>query len=462
MALAPSFETGIPTNSNEIETEKETDAADARCCLRTRVHSIRIKEGIWLFLLTQFVIYAALAVNHVVLRFRSAGGAWPASGELNTPWLVIASSGLLLGVAALCLWQSTRAGRAGQAAPVRKWILLAAGLCLLSLGSRVIEIRNRVTHGIYPRTPRPMLYDRADIHYLQAVRQELERRYGRLEEKLRLRPDQFTDEDRSDLERVSQLQADMVRWSELDLALRLDDALEKQARIETVAYQIHPLKRLQSRVESFLSDQKQDLVALHHRMELLKDYYSAKSRLQRELRELERMKSSEANDAEASKETQRVMSSLEQLDEQWRSRLEDLSTEDQTALKQALEGSSDWSATTQLAKQLDMQLGRVEGRQRFLEETASPAGGPGSNGLNRQYPWLRLPMLLPGANRWASSYYMMTGVHMLHVLILLCVLLWLLPSRLLETQHEHLSRAKLFCQFTVVAWLGVFCILYFL
>jgi hypothetical protein len=314
-----------------------------------------------------------------------------------------------------------------------------------------------------------MLYDRADILYLQAVRQELELRYGRLEEKLRLRPDQFTDEDRSDLERVSQLQADMVRWSELDLALRLDDAQKKQARIETIAYQIHPLERLQSRVESFLADEKQELSVLHHRMELLKDYYSAKSRLQRELRELKRTSSSnedesdEPTDARVSEETQRVVRSLEQLDEQWRSRFGDLSAEDQTALRQALERSSDWTTTTQLAKQLDMQLGRVEGRRRFLEETAPTSGEPGyEDGLNRRYSWLKLPMLMPGANRWASSYYVMTGLHMLHVLILLIVLLWLLPSRLLEKQHEHLARATLLCQFMVAAWLGVFCVAHFL
>ena len=308
-----------------------------------------------------------------------------------------------------------------------------------------------------------MLYDRADILYLQAVRQELELRYGRLEEKLRLRPDQFTDEDRSDLERVSQLQADMVRWSELDLALRLDDAEKKQARIETIAYQIHPLERLQSRVESFLADEEQELSVLHHRMEMLKDYYSAKSRLQRELRESKRTSSDGEGESDAgtSEEMQRVVSALEQLDGQWRSRLGDLSAEDQTALKQALKRSSDWAATTQLAKQLDMQLGRVEGRRRFLEETAPTPGEPG-DGLNRRYAWLKLPMLMPGANRWASSYYVMTGLHILHVLILLVVLLWLLPSRLLEKQHEHLARARLFCQFTVAAWLGVFGILNFL
>ena len=94
-----------------------------------------LKEGVWLFLLTQVVIYVALAVNHLVLRFRSESGAWPASSELQTPWLVTAGSGLLLGAAALCLGQAARTGRTDQSASVRKWILLAATLCVLSLGS---------------------------------------------------------------------------------------------------------------------------------------------------------------------------------------------------------------------------------------------------------------------------------------------------------------------------------------
>ena len=42
-------------------------------------------------------------------------------------------------------------------------------------------------------------------------------------------------------------------------------------------------------------------------------------------------------------------------------------------------------------------------------------------GLNDLYPWLKLPMVIPGGNMWASTYFLLTGFHALHVLIGLIV-----------------------------------------
>jgi hypothetical protein len=313
-----------------------------------------------------------------------------------------------------------------------------------------------VKRGFYPRLPRAMLYDRADTLYLQAVRQELEERYSRLEEKLRMRPNEFTDEDRADLERVVQLQTDMVGWTEMDLALRLEDNETKKARIATVAYQIQPLGRLRPQVEASLADEEQQLQDWRSRLELQKDYFSAKSRLQRELREWER---SSADDERVglSEEVIRVQRALKELDEDWQSRKDSLPEEDRAALTEAMIASSDWSATTQLAKSLDIQLGRVEGRQRFLKELATLKTEVGDSiGLNRQYPWLKLPMLMPGANRWASSYHLMTGLQTGHLLLLLVFLLFVLMARSPASIEVRLWRAMLFSQFALAAWCLVF------
>ena len=36
---------------------------------------------------------------------------------------------------------------------------------------------------------------------------------------------------------------------------------------------------------------------------------------------------------------------------------------------------------------------------------------------NDEYPWLRLPIMIPGGRMWASTYFLLTGFHALHVLV---------------------------------------------
>ena len=38
-------------------------------------------------------------------------------------------------------------------------------------------------------------------------------------------------------------------------------------------------------------------------------------------------------------------------------------------------------------------------------------------GLNDQYPWLKLPIMIPGGNMWVSTYFLLTGFHALHVVV---------------------------------------------
>ncbi len=428
------------------------------------------REGWWLFVVAQAVALAAMTANHVVLRWRSEAAAWPSSRDVQMPWLLALGTGLLLALGALCLRKARHAAEGGpdsqQGDPEHqtsgtswRWIVLASTLCLSSVALRYFEIRGMVAHGIYPRSPRAMLYDRADLLYLQAVRQELDRRYGRLEEKLRLRPDQFTNDDRSDLERVAQLQNDMVRWTERDVALRDDDWETKKVWIETVAYQIRPLRRLQAQVETSLQDESRRLNALRGRLELLKDYYSAKSRLQRELREADVSLPDDSDQPDTkspSAQVQRVQRSLQQLDEEWRARMSDLTSQDRAALQQAMEESADWSATTRLTKDLDMELGRVVGRQRFLDEMSTAATETGTpTGLNQQYPWLQLPMLMPGANRWASSCFLMIGVHTLYMLLLLGLLLGPIFSRSDAKRRERVALCSSLSQCVLIAWIWV-------
>ena len=61
------------------------------------------------------------------------------------------------------------------------------------------------------------------------------------------------------------------------------------------------------------------------------------------------------------------------------------------------------------------------------------AGGT-HEGFNDQYPWLRLPIMIPGGPMWASTYFLLTGFHALHVLVGLIVFVLMLFITLDRTQ----------------------------
>ena len=69
--------------------------------------------------------------------------------------------------------------------------------------------------------------------------------------------------------------------------------------------------------------------------------------------------------------------------------------------------------------------GRRCGWWRFKQsgggEAGAAQGGVPHEGFNEEYPWLRLPIMIPGGPMWASTYFLLTGFHALHVLVGLIV-----------------------------------------
>ncbi len=59
-----------------------------------------------------------------------------------------------------------------------------------------------------------------------------------------------------------------------------------------------------------------------------------------------------------------------------------------------------------------------------LHEKHDPHAEPG---LNDEEPWLKLPIVIPGGNMWASTYFTLTGFHALHVLVGLIVFAIMMP-----------------------------------
>jgi cytochrome c oxidase subunit III len=85
---------------------------------------------------------------------------------------------------------------------------------------------------------------------------------------------------------------------------------------------------------------------------------------------------------------------------------------------------------------------------------------PEREGLNGEYSWLRLPFVVPGGNMWASTYFLLTGFHALHVLVGLIVFLILMTKELNASRAGLLENTGLYWHFVDLVWIFLFPLLY--
>jgi cytochrome c oxidase subunit 3 len=76
------------------------------------------------------------------------------------------------------------------------------------------------------------------------------------------------------------------------------------------------------------------------------------------------------------------------------------------------------------------------------------------------WPWLILPMMIPGGNMWASTYFLLTGFHALHVLVGLIVFVIGMFLRLDVASTNFLENTGLYWHFVDLVWIFLFPLLY--
>ena len=81
-------------------------------------------------------------------------------------------------------------------------------------------------------------------------------------------------------------------------------------------------------------------------------------------------------------------------------------------------------------------------------------------GWNDQHPWLKLPMVIPGGNMWASTYFLLTGFHAIHVVVGLIVFALLLMVPLGAARAGAIENIGLYWHFVDLVWIFLFPLLY--
>lgn len=114
-------------------------------------------------------------------------------------------------------------------------------------------------------------------------------------------------------------------------------------------------------------------------------------------------------------------------------------------------------------RKLSARLAAVDGRLSFLRENLSQlehADAGHVHGLSDEHPWMRLPIWIPSGNMWASTYFLLTGFHALHVLIGVIAFAIMLPLTLGPARAGALENVGLYWHFVDLVWIFLFPLLY--
>lgn len=87
-------------------------------------------------------------------------------------------------------------------------------------------------------------------------------------------------------------------------------------------------------------------------------------------------------------------------------------------------------------------------------------GGGHLEGFNDKNPWLKMPVVIPGGNMWASTYFLLTGFHALHVFVGLVVFAIMLTMHLGAARAGAIENIGLYWHFVDLVWIFLFPLLY--
>jgi len=96
----------------------------------------------------------------------------------------------------------------------------------------------------------------------------------------------------------------------------------------------------------------------------------------------------------------------------------------------------------------------------YTEAAETLKGVDPQKGINDAVPWLKLPMVIPGGHMWASTYFLLTGFHALHVIVGLIVFVLMIPMQLGPAKAVVVENIGLYWHFVDLVWIFLFPLLY--
>ncbi|MDG1874251.1 MAG: cytochrome c oxidase subunit 3 [Mariniblastus sp.] len=393
------------------------------------------KLAVWLFLSIELIFFTALIGSYIFLRFGVPNGSWPSPYVVWVfPWLGAVNTFVLI-CSSVTVVFAAKAAQRDRVKTSKKWLVLAFVLGCVFLGTKAYEDSSKFKHGIYPAAPRSLLYDRADLYYLVAVKASLDSQISALgaaeaESKLLERESRvpqfktsFNKAGDNELERLELIRSGLLRWTQIKVRQAGNPEMQELA-LESLAHQIYPRGK-NERVNNYLADElietQQLLIVEEVELAL------AENRVQKLQRDID-----------------------------------DLNTKlSQFGNESNLEVQQELVAKTQEATECAAKASRIAAKVLPLSNRADAMQEFGSleSGLNEHFQ-LQLPMVIPNGKTWASTYFLLTGFHALHVAGGLVGFLFLMPMRLGRGRAGILENVGLYWHFAAIVWIFLFPLLY--
>jgi cytochrome c oxidase subunit 3 len=438
------------------------------------------KVCLWLFLSTEIMFFAGLIGAYVVLRFGAPDGTWPSPHDVHVVEWMGAFNTFVLICSSVTIVLALEASKQNRASLAKTYLLLTFSLGCVFLGVKAVEYTSKFSHGIFPQKPRSLIYEKPDVYYVQAVRQTLAEHRTELDDKRTKTPDAFTDDDQAKLDLVISLQDNMVKWTEM-AAARGDDPVQRQGAMTTMAFHVYPLHRFEEEVEFFVNEEQTELreqlpevesalaAAQQQRNTIAGEQQQLEQQqaiLQADLEKLQTESTTIQQQIEEKKSggagendpaLQQLMTQLTELQQQVDGKQKELAAVQQ----QFAEKGTALTAADQSILAATAAVDTVKGRLEWLPKLMETAIHEGHlHGLNEEYKWLRLPMTIPSGNMWASTYFLLTGFHALHVLVGLIIFALAMPMALDAKRANFLENTGLYWHFVDLVWIFLFPLLY--
>lgn len=436
------------------------------------------KLCLWLFLSTEIMFFAGLIGAYIVIRYGAPANSWPHAQDVHLVEWIGAFNTFVLICSSVTIVLAHEAAANNKSQPAKLWLFATFILGSIFLGVKGYEYNSKFSHGIYPNLPRSLMHDQANLDYLKDVRQVIKKKQDGLKSQIdallasankSLKADPSKDADlprekfdrkfaksigkeaeldksletkaKSYVEQIYPIEEKFnectdilenhVRWTEVKVSQTLNDEVGgDQARkrvLENFAFVIHRSHHASrsafTESETYLANEKLGLEAD------IKDLESEKTALEAKIKE-----------------------SLE--------KGEALAKDKGDADPEALAARGLAASTQREVDALKLRIGAVNGRLKLLPRLIALP----DEGLNSEYEhngaWIRLPFKIPSGNMWASTYFLMTGFHAIHVAVGLLIFAMVLPFTLDSRRANFIENAGLYWHFVDLVWIFLFPLLY--
>jgi cytochrome c oxidase subunit 3 len=322
---------------------------------------------------------------------------WPAPHDVHLSEPIGAFNTFVLICSSVTIVLALEAAKSNQASKAKAWIVLTLLLGSVFLGVKMYEYSQKFAHGIYPLKPHGLVYDKADVYYSAAVR-------------LRL----------NDLK--TSLQSELAP---LDASKK---SLEKEKADPETAKDTAKLAAADAQLAK-VADQ---ITAVTGKIGIVDDVYKMVDSADVVLR-------TQPDSPDA-----RIMI-MELADAIYPTHRHE------TVVQPAKVGVIPHSESA-------MRL--VAFQEGGAEKAGAATGRVPHDGYNEEYKWMRLPIMIPGGPMWASTYFLLTGFHALHVLVGLIVFFLLMFVTLDRSKAGLVENIGLYWHFVDLVWIFLFPLLY--